>query len=418
MNTSQGSAWEPKFNFCLQVWGEKYIDILMNVGLPTQLTRGNLLDFPWKKTSIYEIYTRKCDEPLIRAHPVFRVLEQNIEVRFKHIDHVMSDNKWPVVRYCHREGVKSADERDAGLFFLCPDSIWGESCFTRAATKIVEGHSAVLCPGLRTVRETIVPHLRENYLSADGISMPIEERKLSKLVVEHLHPEMAMWFWDAPDYYKFPTYIMFDVPGEGISAFCYILHPVVIRAEVRNAPFRLIFDQDYLEAACPDISKIYITRDSDQFFAVEASPRDAPIPPAPRPTMEKTAAMKWYGEWQHNRQHRQFVMQPVRIHHRDCTPEKWWMVEARGFEIVKEIERSWARSDLALLWQAPENLLRRIEGRYRWDPEAISTRDRLLRAVATALTPSTTPTPRWLRFKIWLRPYVVPPLTRLGLWRR
>lgn len=379
-----------RFNFSMPVWGTRYVDILINMGLPSQLTKGNLLGFPWLSQSLYEIYTTKLDQKLIVESSVFKLLERTLETRFVYIDHVMSDNKWRVLRHCNRESVKSADCRNAALFSLSPDLIWTENSFTNAANHIAKGYSAVLCPGLRTTFETAVPLLRQKYLSNDKRSMGVPVRDLVKICIENIHPEMKIWFWDSPNYYKFPTYILFDVPGEGISAFCYILHPVVINAQIRNAPFRLIFDQDYLEAACPDVRKIYIAQDSDELIFIELSPKNAPIPPQPEPQLPPIQAMTWYGEWQYNRQHRQFVKNPVRIHYTNLSSKKWKQIEGRGFHIIEQIEAGWNIPDRILLESNPKNLLRRIEARYRFNPEEISTEDRELKEGAQAIIEATT----------------------------
>lgn len=366
-----------RFNFCMQVWGRPYVELMLDVALPSQLSAGNLLDFPWGTNSRYEIYTTKEDERLIVDTPVFRRLERTIETRFIHIDAVLRDNKWPVVRHCHQAAVNSADARNAGVFFLCPDIVWPTNCFANAGRRIAEGYSAVLCPGLRTVRETLVPELKARY-QADECSMPVPNRELVRVCLEHLHPEMKLWFWDDPGYYKFPTYILFSVPSQGVTAFCYILHPVVLYPQIRNAPFRLIFDQDYLQAACPDFERLYIARDSDEIIFFEISPNDAPIPPMPEPEMQPVEAMTWYGEWQYNSQHRQFVKRPVRIHHAPVSERAWTEVERRGHDIVKAIEKGWALPDKTLLGRAPKNLIRRIQGRNRFEPEKTPPRDREL----------------------------------------
>ena len=85
-----------RFTFCMQVWGRRYVDVMLNAGLPSQLTRGNLLDFPWLDTSIYEIYTSRADEAEIRMHPVFKKLESIMDIRFINLDSQISINKWSV----------------------------------------------------------------------------------------------------------------------------------------------------------------------------------------------------------------------------------------------------------------------------------------------------------------------------------
>lgn len=384
--TASQSAKDLRFNFAMPVWGKRYLDVMLNVSLPTQLTERNLLNFPWCDRSIYEFYTTKSDAEEIVESQVFKLLDRTIATHFFYIDEQISasKSKWSALRYCHRQAVQSNDAREAALYFLSPDLIWIEGSLTNAANRIATGYSAVLCPGLRTVEETMVPALRTRFLSKDGCSMPVPARKLVQLGLEHTHPETGMWTWGSPNYFKCPTYILHEVSGEGISAFCYILHPVVLNPQMRHAPFRKIFDQDYLEAACPDVDRIYIAQDSDEVCFFELSPRDVPLPGIPLEAIDKNPyeAMTWYGEWQYNRHHRQFVKKPVRLHYTAITNQKWEAVERSGITIVDQIEQGWNISDGSLLISRPANLYRRIKGRYRFNPGNISCNDAIKSAMA------------------------------------
>lgn len=384
----------------MQVWGEHYVKTFLSAALPSQLAEGNLRDFPWLSESIYEIYTTSEDAQIIQRSAEFRRLLDLVQVRFILVDKEMSISKWHVLRNCHRQAIKSADARHAALFFLFPDLVWSRGSFTNAARRIEAGHTAVLCPGPRANLEDFVPAVRQDFLDNDGITLGIPSRELVRLGIIHMHEETRVWHWDSPDYYKFPTYILFDVPAEGISAFCYILHPVVINAQVRHTQLRKIFDQDYLMAACPDESKFYVARDSDELCFFELSPRNMPLPPKPRDDLTPIKAMQWYGEYQYNHQHRRLVTQPIRLHYTECHTARWEEIEARGMEIIRSIHQGWEIPDGQLLWREPENLIRRIQGRYKlYDNKIIAFPDAVLLSFAYVLrTPSVLL--RWLSVNI------------------
>jgi len=359
-----------KFNFAMSVWGMRYVDILLKVGLPSQLSPGNLQSFPWLDSSIYEFYTTRHDAGYIRGSALYRWLCAHIEVRFIYIDDVLkeklNEGKWGNVRYCHREAVKSADAREAAVFFLCPDQVWPDGSLVNAGKLIDAGYSAVMCPGPRAIEETMVPLLRERYLSSNGLSLTVSARDLVKAGLEHVHREMREWTWDAPEYFGYPTYVMFDVPGQGVLAHCYILHPVVINAEVRNAPFEHVFDQDYLMNACPDVSKIYVSGDSDEVFHFELSPSTTTLPEPARLVNRRDPEVElmWYGEKQFNAHHRSFAKKPIRIHYSDIEDASWRSIEERALGIINRIDRGWNIPDSVLVHQHPDHLIRRMEKRY------------------------------------------------------
>jgi hypothetical protein len=366
----------------MQVWGDAYLDRMFRAGLPSQLSDGNLRGIPASRLGVYEFYTTRRDECAIRQSRAFRALEKVIDVRFVAIDDILAGakSKWTVMRHCNREAVRNADATDGSVFFVSPDQVWSDGSFRRAADRIVEGYAAVMCPGPRATLEGFLPALRERFLDTDDVSMPVPARELVGLGLEYLHPEMDTWFWDSPRYFKCPTYVMFDVPGQGVLAFCYILHPVVVRAQVRGAPFRQILDQDYLLAACPDISRIFIADDSDEVFHFEMTARDTPTPPMPDEVgnIDGVAAMAWYGEWQYNAHHREFAKRPIKLHFGSVDQALWEPVGRRGARIVSAVDHRMRRSDLALLLTAPQTLQRRIARRYRFTDEPWMRRDRWL----------------------------------------
>ena len=369
-----------KFNFAMSVWGMRYVDILLKVGLPSQLSPGNLQSFPWLDDSVYEIYTTRHDSGYIRGSRAYRFLSAFIEVRIIYIDDAMTDGKWGNVRHCHREAVKSADARGAAVFFLCPDQVWPDGSLTRAGRLIDQGYSAVMCPGPRAIEEDVMPLLRQRYLSSNELSLSVTARDLVKVGLEHAHREMREWTWDAPEYFGYPTYVLFDVPGEGVLAHCYVLHPVVVNPEVRNAVFDHVFDQDYLMNACPDVSKIYVAEDSDEVFHFELSPRNTVLPPPARlvTNRDPEAELMWYGEKQYNAHHRYFAKRPIRIHYKPINEDAWRPIEERAWGIIKRIDEGLTASDAELLRLRPDQLIRRMEKRYPDWLSEISPEDQLL----------------------------------------
>lgn len=352
-----------KYIFAAMAWGEHHVKMFLEVGLPSQLASGNLRDFPGLVDSIYQLYTTEDDRVVIAAHPLFGVLLSLLPVEIRLVDKEIGPSKWATVRHCHREQVKSADARDAALFFLCADQCWSAGSFQVAASKLGEGYDAVVCAGPRASAAPVIGKLALAR-GAEG-TLEISGRRLVQLLLEHPHPETVSWFWDDLNYFQYPTYIYFAVPGEGIVAFCYIMHPVVVKPRVKNAPFHKVFDQDWLSNACPDPSRIYVVQSSDEVCQLELSPRDMELPSQPsNPHLDPIQAMTWYAEATYNLHHRVFARQPVYlIASREATPAKWNSVLVRGLRVIEAVAAGLDLPDLLLLHLNPENLMRRINMR-------------------------------------------------------
>lgn len=362
---------DPRFYFAVPVWGQRYVDMFLNVGLPSQLAAANLPGFPpkWLQNSCYTVYTTSADAEQIEAHPLWRELQLIMgETRIWYIDEQMVENdKWPVLRYCHRQQVMMADARHAATYFLCPDQLWSNGSLLRAAHLIVQGHTAVMCAGPRAIEEEVLPLLQHFKAPGDSGVLEIPSRDLMRLLYEHQHPETECWHWDSGNYFGCGTYIYFDVPGGGMVSFCYVLHPVVVRPEVRGAPFKRIFDQDWLAAACPHKDRIYVVQDSDVVSHIELSPGGMQLPSQPNMQhLDPIEMMTWYATGPYNAHHRHFATFPVLLHYEAKTSSREWEMQVqRGLTIVAAIEIGLSLPDDMLLALYPENLLRRLDSPYR-----------------------------------------------------
>ncbi len=377
-----------RFAFCMQVWGSKYVELFLNAGLAAQMVPGNLINFPWLKTSTYEIFTLQEDVDALESSPLFQKLRSIIQVNFHLIDDYLASvgesQKWKLVRHCHQLSAVLGDERDAGVFYLHPDQLWTQGSFVNAAQRIVAGNSAVLVPGPRTNAENMVSCLRAKFLHTDG-SLPLPARTLIEIGMQNLHRETINWNWDTENFFKVPTYIYRYVKNVGLSAFCFVLHPLLIKPEVKFAPFKRIFDQDYLLAACPTFEKLHIVRDTDEAFQFELSPQAMTSPPLPYDWIEKIKLLAWYSEMNYNWQHRLIIKMPIRIHSTEINEEDWQQVEAITANNILELEKWWNIPDWKLVLTEPEHYLARFIGRHKFDPKAAPLKDKIYKAIAHIL---------------------------------
>nr|HPO08633.1 hypothetical protein [bacterium] len=63
----------------MAVWGQEYVDLFLNVALPSQLSPANLPAIRHSSELLYKIYTTKEDESRIREHPAFERLCRFVE---------------------------------------------------------------------------------------------------------------------------------------------------------------------------------------------------------------------------------------------------------------------------------------------------------------------------------------------------
>lgn len=342
-------------HFAVMAWGP-HVDLLLRIGLPSHLA--NLTGWPWPVDAMYEVYTTEADAAVIRADPGYARLATLVPTRVVLVDDQVGPSKWATVRYCHQRQVEAADAREAAVFFLCADQLWSRDSFVNAARLLEAGRSAVVCAGPRAALEETLPIV--------GVG-PLSGRDLVRLLLDHPHPETLCWHWDSDNYFQYPTYIYFAVPGRGLVAFGYILHPVAVLPQVRGAAFHHVFDQDWLINACPDIERIHVVTDSDQVCHIELSSVGMELPSQPsNPHLDPVQAMAWYAEATYHPHHQAFAKHPIRLHADDGDSGEWSAVVARGRGIIEQIAGLLELPDGALRYVSPENLTRRINRRNRF----------------------------------------------------
>src|SRR5271170_1359385 len=77
-----------RFHFVTPVWGRSYVELFLNLVLPTHLSPNNLGRIPADRC-LYKLYTTPQDEEVIRASPSFKALQGLAETTFVDIGNLV-----------------------------------------------------------------------------------------------------------------------------------------------------------------------------------------------------------------------------------------------------------------------------------------------------------------------------------------
>jgi hypothetical protein len=259
-----------KTHIVLSVWGRDYLETFLEVSLPSQLSSGNLTGLSGRGDISYKIYTRREDEGQLRRHPAFARLESLLDTEILSLDAQSTDNKFAPLIQSHNHAIMQADLKNAALIFLSPDFILANGTLTRLIHLKEKGFRAVLLLTLRLVQDTFVPELLKKYPSKEDQSVTVGPRDLTTLALHYLHPIEKSYFWKKGKS-SFPIHAYWPVEGTGLIARCFYLHPIMINPVLRFAAPQITIDADYVDLACPDYSKLYVVRDSDDIACFELS---------------------------------------------------------------------------------------------------------------------------------------------------
>jgi hypothetical protein len=345
--------------FLTPVWGESYTRLYIDTVIPSQLASGNLPIFRGSSNCQYIIYTTPRDAQLIRSSAVYEKLAECVPVKFEWLEqdiNVVHD----MMTDCFRRGIKAAEENNAAFLLMTPDIVYAEGAFATLQRLSQSGHDVIFMTAIRTIKNTVASNLNASFKSDDVIK--ITPRQLVQVAFDNLHPLGHSSWWEEGDGGLIPANIYWRVPGDGLVAHCFHLHPILVYPQRLNANFFGTVDSDYIEVACPDSSGDYIVANSDDLFAIELSD--------PWRFFEMrfakgsvTDTVRWAEQFTNGR-HVKLFDTAIRIHTGIIHPELWDSVERRARTVVQEIEARLNWPIWKLLFDAdliPRRIVRRTK---------------------------------------------------------
>ena len=285
------------FHYILAVWGDAYTDVFLRYGLPTQLSKNNFPAVANGRSSIYNIFTFKDDLPRLEAAPAIAELRRWVDVRFHIADIPRAEalSRWgrhEILSEFHRAGIRDAGRRGGYLMFLGPDALMSDGTLTAVERRVARGAEVIFIAGVRACLEDVLPTLD---VHREGMALPLSAETLARHLVERPHPLTARLFLDAPDYgHDCASHLYYRVDDEGMTAHCWHMHPLVVKAAGEGASFEQTIDGDFVRDAMRTPETVHVVTDSTELCMIEISRRDQ-FPPDPDRVgpFDENAVIKW-----------------------------------------------------------------------------------------------------------------------------
>jgi hypothetical protein len=263
-------------HYTVAVWNRPYVDMYLNLSLPSQLSKNNLPALKDYPGAIYKIFTTKEDESYMRKHPAFKKLTSLIDTKIIAIDDVEEesrysdlDSKFSNLSVFHNDAILDADKANASIVFLFPDFVLADGTFPTLLKIRDNGYRAVMTLTLRLTRETAFPDLiKQFYSKSDHCFNDSTPREMVNVGLKHLHPIEKSYFW-GKGFSSFPIHAYWPVRDEGLVGRGFYLHPLLIHPAIKGESSLITIDADYIDRACPDLNKIYVIKDSDELTCFE-----------------------------------------------------------------------------------------------------------------------------------------------------
>ena len=315
------------------VWGRTYVELFLNLSLPTQLAPGNLpaLVNGIDGSLVYRIYTTPEDIGVFRSSNSFTMLNNLLKVEFINIHEFDTHNLHyrGTLTECHAHSLDHAAAINAFTILTAPDTLYADNTFANALKHAKNGKRAVIFGYVSAEKESFMPKYQERF-GRDNVTVAISPRELVELAINNPHRETLGWIYDSPTFFAdWPSHLFWRVPGEGFLARGFHLGPLLVAPlpgiplVYEAEPFMLAIDgTDFLSRAFPDPSDIYVAEDSDEICCMNVKPKEAPFPPGRANVAE---LVDWARRSLYPLQIR-FFKHKIRLHYTDCSPA-WDAVE-------------------------------------------------------------------------------------------
>lgn len=248
------------------LWGDWHVDMFLNANLPTLLAAGNLPRFVQQVDCEYLIHTTFADAERMEASDSFRELRKLLKVTVKINRYSAVRNPIGMHHKAWAIGARLARRRNAFVLLMPPDVVWADGTFAALGAALQAGKKAIFMTYPRVVSESLVPEMRQRFLTAGDSACAVPPREMMALAMRNLHPLMMAYLRDCPHFPIHAEMIMWPVPGDGFllrllarELFCY-------------RPGEFSTNRLSLLSESPPAAEVHLFDDSMEFLGLSLTP--------------------------------------------------------------------------------------------------------------------------------------------------
>ncbi|NGX34385.1 MAG: hypothetical protein K1060chlam1_00738, partial [Candidatus Anoxychlamydiales bacterium] len=173
-----------KWHFINAVWGEEFVQTYLNICLPFQLTKENLIYVKNKADITYKIFTHREDVKIIKTSIFYKKLAEIVNVK------IISDEfdkklRHEQMNHFHNIAIEEANKEDAALTFLFPDILISKDSLKNLFFYIEKGKRFISVASIRINKEKFVSNLKKLY-KIKNFSYEFSHKELIKFCLPKL----------------------------------------------------------------------------------------------------------------------------------------------------------------------------------------------------------------------------------------
>jgi hypothetical protein len=263
---------KPKVRIITIVWGQRYLDELLDITLPAVLAPGNLPYLAARFDCEFVLVTEEHFFRYIQRQSVFATIAAHCPVRLIHLDDLVVSRQMyghSLTHALHRGFEDLGDAViDTYLVFFNSDFVIADGSFRALAAAIESGERLIFAPSYCVFEEGASQTLKDRVDPASGIlSMP--PREMAALALRHRHYTVRGKTINQPNYHmNISDQFYYLVDEHTLLGRQMPIAIVCMRPEVAYHDPVSFWDYATLTMACPT-AKRHVLGDSDDFLMIE-----------------------------------------------------------------------------------------------------------------------------------------------------
>lgn len=258
--------------FIVVVWGENYVDMLLQVSLRCFLSPQNIPGLASLSSSKFVLVTTKQDYQTISQSRIYKRLTDYIEPVFIELDEDSDSNEnvYTKVTMGYEQATKYACEHQAYAIYLLPDCVISNGTICSLEKYAFEGRDVVLLPGPRVIKDRVMSYVSDLRLE-DGDALSFEPRKLVSIGLDFLHSEFKNYNYTGQRFTKWPHMVTWSIPEQnGLLVRAFHLHPLMVNFSKQKGPVDFnkydTIDGSFIKRNFLDFNKFLLETDSDNMI--------------------------------------------------------------------------------------------------------------------------------------------------------
>lgn len=257
------------------VWGARHVDAWLDLVLPSWLAAGNLPALARERSLSIVILGGGRDLERIASHGLAERLRSLATLRYEAIEDLIASGVASVtltLAFSRGAALAQRQAENGAVVFLNADFLLADGSLQSLAARLDAGAAVVLAPSLRAIDTVVRPQLDRRF-GPDG-ALAVASRNLVGLALSALHPTVTACRMDQPLIKSgHPNQFFWRVDEATLLCRSMLLFPLAIAPTRPIGPTTSFCDYGLVDQLAPE-SALTVLGDSDDWFALELSPRE------------------------------------------------------------------------------------------------------------------------------------------------